>query len=200
MEGVSRNPFRRMGIGGFIVLLVLAGLVAGAAMGIVAIVDTARSDTSLSSELGEGQTLRPDHPRSLYFSVNLLSALQRVGRDVGLDGTAYALRIEPGSLTGAWKLADGTVEQFRLGADGALTRVAGAASGDPIPLDRLDPTVPEKMIVAIQDAGGALQDIVYFAPVWDEGNEVLEWLAVLKDGSTPPRYRADELGQIVRPA
>lgn len=200
MEGVSRNPFKRMGVGGLIVLLVLAGLVAGAVMGIVAIVDTARSDTSLSSELQSGEQLRPDHPRSLYFEVNLLPALQRVGREVGREGAAYALRIEPGAITGAWQLADGTVEQFRLGADGVLARAAGATSGDPIPLDRLDPTVPEKMIVAIQDAGGALQDVVYFAPVWDGGSEVLEWLAVLEDGSTPPRYRADEVGQIVRPA
>lgn len=189
-----------MGVGGLIVLLVLAGLVAGAAMGIVAIVDTARSDTSLSSELQGGTELRPDHPRSLFFQVNLLPALQRVGRDVGREGAAYTLRIEPGAITGAWRLADGTVEQFRLGADGALTRAAGATSGDAIPLDRLDPTVPEKMIVAIQDAGGALQDIAYFAPVWDEGNEVLEWVAVMRDGVTPPRYRSDEVGQIVRPA
>ncbi|MEZ5100795.1 MAG: hypothetical protein R3C15_13550 [Thermoleophilia bacterium] len=200
MEGVSRNPFRRMGIGGLIVLLVLGGLVAGAVMGIVAIVDTARSDTSLSGELQGGTALRPDHPRSLFFEVNLLPALQRVGREVGREGDAYGLRIEPGGITGAWRLRDDAVEQFRLGADGVLARAAGAASGDPIPLDRLDPTVPEKMIVAIQAAGGALQDIAYFAPVWDEGNELLEWLAVMDEGVTPARYRSDELGQIVRPA
>ena len=197
----SRNPFRNLGIGGLLVVLLLGGLLAGMGLGIYAIVQTVRSDAQILADIGPATDLRPDHPRSLFFQVNLLPALQRVGREVGRDGTVYRLQVEPGALKGVWRKPDGPDESFQLSADGQLSVTPATGGGaDPIPLDRLDPTVPERMIEGMFETGATIQDVAFFTPVANEGEELLEWLAVMRDGVEPARFRSDERGQIVRPA